>query len=105
MQFCPEPGCGVLVPSGYCPAHGRLTRTHDVRAHRWYVSSRWLRLRADILRRDPFCRMCRVLGRRTLTTDVDHILPHHGDLVRFWDSTNLQGLCKPCHSQKTASGL
>ena len=104
MQFCLEPGCGALVASGCCPAHARLTRPHDVRAHRWYVSRRWLRLRQDVIRRDPFCRACRVEGRRTLTTDIDHITPHQGDALRFWDANNLQGLCKPCHSLKTARG-
>jgi hypothetical protein len=29
---------------------------------------------------------------------VDHIQPHRGDPVLFWDSKgNWAGLCKPCH--------
>jgi 5-methylcytosine-specific restriction protein A len=36
-------------------------------------------------------------------TVVDHIKPHQGDPELFWDSENLQALCAPCHSRKTAS--
>lgn len=28
---------------------------------------------------------------------VDHIEPHKGNLVLFWDEGNLQALCKRCH--------
>ena len=35
--------------------------------------------------------------------DVDHITPHRGDLKLFWERTNHQGLCKSCHSRKTAT--
>lgn len=37
-----------------------------------------------------------------VTTVVDHIVPHRGDVVLFWDQTNWQGLCASCHSSKTA---
>lgn len=109
MQFCGEPGCGVLVQGGKCPTHApraaaRLTRQVYAQAHRWYVSSRWQRLRADILRRDPFCRTCLLTGLRTLTVDIDHIHKHQGQALLFWDRENLQGLCKACHTRKTASG-
>jgi 5-methylcytosine-specific restriction protein A len=107
MQFCREPGCGVLVPSGTCAAHApraRLTREVYAQAHRWQCSTRWLRLRAEVLQDEPFCRHCRQAGRRSLTVDIDHIVKHDGDPVRFWDRSNLQGLCKPCHTVKTSSG-
>ena len=32
---------------------------------------------------------------------MDHIRAHNGDLRLFWDRSNWQGLCKPCHSRKT----
>ncbi|WP_338100978.1 hypothetical protein [Roseovarius nubinhibens] len=28
--------------------------------------------------------------------------PHRGDRAKFFDRTNWQALCKPCHSRKTA---
>ncbi|WP_326537644.1 HNH endonuclease signature motif containing protein, partial [Pseudorhodoferax sp.] len=32
-----------------------------------------------------------------VATIADHIVPHKGDLGRFFDRGNLQSLCKPCH--------
>lgn len=29
---------------------------------------------------------------------VDHITPHRGDSKLFWDTSNWQALCTPCHS-------
>jgi 5-methylcytosine-specific restriction endonuclease McrA len=42
--------------------------------------------------------MCERLGRLTPATVVDHIRRHagHADPL-FWDTGNLQSLCKPCH--------
>nr|WP_243256973.1 HNH endonuclease signature motif containing protein [Rhizobium skierniewicense] len=28
---------------------------------------------------------------------ADHKIPHRGDEALFWDESNLQCLCKPCH--------
>jgi 5-methylcytosine-specific restriction enzyme A len=58
--------------------------------------SRWRRLRRMILNQQPLCVRCGAPA-----TDVDHIVPRAagGD-----DSaSNLQGLCKSCHSRKTAT--
>ena len=106
-QFCGEPGCGVLVRSGRCETHSpraRLTRIEDRIVHRWYTSSRWQRLRRDVLQAGPFCRSCRDQGVKRLAVDVDHIVKHDGDAILFWDRTNLQGLCKACHTRKTTRG-
>ena len=107
MQFCGEPGCGVLVPSGRCATHAprdRYQRHGYAATHAWYGSLRWRLLRAEVLRAEPFCRSCLAQGRKTLTVDVDHIVKHDGDAARFWDRQNLQSLCKPCHTKKTARG-
>jgi len=107
MQFCSEPGCGVLVPRGRCPAHtprDRHALASYAATHRWYGTEAWQRLRADVLRNEPFCRSCRAQGRKVLTAEIDHILKHDGDPGLFWDPSNLQGLCKPCHTAKTARG-
>ena len=32
---------------------------------------------------------------------VDHIEPHRGDKIKFWDRGNWQPLCKDCHDRKT----
>jgi 5-methylcytosine-specific restriction enzyme A len=36
-------------------------------------------------------------------TVADHITPHKGDPVLFWDPDNLQSLCAACHGRKTAT--
>jgi len=107
MQFCSEPNCGVLVPSGRCATHAprdRYARRAYAETHAWYGSLRWRLLRATVLRDEPFCRSCRALGRQSLTVDVDHIVKHDGDPIKFWDRTNLQALCAPCHTRKTGRG-
>lgn len=106
-QFCAWPGCPALVPFGKCAAHAprqRLLVQDYAKVHRWYGSARWQRLRRDVLQTDPFCRSCADRGRHVLTIDVDHIRKHDGDPVLFWDRSNLQGLCKSCHTIKTTRG-
>jgi len=107
MQFCAAPGCGVLVPRGKCPTHTphqRLSRPAYAKVHAWHNLQRWHRLRADVLRAEPFCRSCRAQGRKCLTVDVDHIQKHEGNPDLFWNRANLQGLCRSCHSRKTGQG-
>ena len=106
-QFCSEPGCPALVPSGKCARHAprqRLEHPAARQVHRWYTSTRWQRLRAEVIQDEPLCRHCRLTGRHTPTVDVDHIRRHDGDPLVFWDRRNLQGLCKRCHTIKTTRG-
>lgn len=53
----------------------------------------WEKARAAFLKEHRFCRRCG----RTATT-VDHIRPHKGDQLLFWDKSNWQALCTSCHS-------
>lgn len=71
---------------------------------KWYHLARWRRLRVQVLNADPLCVDCSRQGRVTIATDVDHIVPHQGDPVKFWDRANLAGLCVACHSAKTRRG-
>jgi 5-methylcytosine-specific restriction protein A len=50
----------------------------------------------------PLCRRCESLGIVTAATVVDHVIPHKGDQVKFWDRGNWQPLCEACHNRKTA---
>ncbi|MGA6183373.1 HNH endonuclease signature motif containing protein [Stenotrophomonas sp. NPDC077421] len=61
-------------------------------------STYWLRLRAVVLSQSPLCVACMAEGRTTAASHVDH---RDGD-SRNNDLSNLQGLCRPCHSAKTA---
>ena len=48
----------------------------------------------------PLCGACLINGKVTSTEHIDHVIPHRRDSDRFL--VNLfQGLCTPCHTQKT----
>ncbi len=64
---------------------------------RLYNTRRWKRRRAAFLALNPLCRFCEATSRVTLATIVDHIRPHKGDEALFFDETNWQSMCKPCH--------
>jgi 5-methylcytosine-specific restriction protein A len=57
-----------------------------------------------VLDQNPLCVECQREQRVRVATVVDHIVPHRGDLERFYDVTNLQGLCAMHHSAKTGRG-
>ena len=63
---------------------------------------RWRQTSKRYLFLHPLCVACEAQGRLTPATEVDHITPHKGDQALFWDESNWQPLCRPCHSRKTA---
>lgn len=102
---CVVPGCAALITRGRrCRAHA-VTAEHarpnyDVR--RWYRTPRWKALRTRILREQAYrCADCKQV---VAALEIDHIAKHEGDPARFWDRTNVQALCRPCHSRKTQRG-
>ncbi len=66
-------------------------------------TTRWLRLRRDILTMHPLCQRCEAEGLVTPATEVHHIRPveeavTRADRVqRMYDPHNLQALCHDCH--------
>ena len=69
---------------------------------RIYDQAVWERLRRAILSKEPLCRQCKRDGVNEKATEVDHIVPlSQGG--RPYHVDNLQPLCKPCHSRKTAA--
>ncbi len=108
LRACSRPGCPNLVRRGRCEDHEKqMQQEYDSQrgssAQRGY-GARWQRLRqiflnANPLCADPFCLHANN-GEIIAAIEVDHIVPkRHGgtDIVK-----NLQALCKPCHSRKTA---
>lgn len=65
--------------------------------HHLYKTARWQALRKQQLAAHPLCRMHLQLGKTVVAGVVDHVKAHRGDLGLFFDGTNLQSLCKPCH--------
>lgn len=80
------------------PAAGSW-RAGKTTAERGY-GGRWQRLRERFLRNNPLCRFCERDGRIEVATVVDHIKAHEGSQELFWDETNWQPLCKPCHDSE-----
>jgi 5-methylcytosine-specific restriction protein A len=78
-----------------------MERQRPSAARRGY-GPRWRRARAAYLRRHPLCVSCAAAGRLEPATVVDHVVPHRGDAILFWDRANWQSMCKPCHDAKTA---
>lgn len=100
--------CGALVTDGSarCAQHRRSReRERGSSAKRGY-DWQWRKLRSAFLQRHPTCAHCAEQDHPPIieaATEVDHIVPHRGDdqLRLAW--SNLQSLCKPCHSRKTAT--
>ena len=100
---CKHPGCARLVPYGraYCDEHAQAHRGDGRTTTEKGYTRRWQQARDRFLKTHPLCVRCQAAGKLTPATVVDHIVPHRGDQVLFWDQNNWQALCKPCHDRKT----
>jgi len=117
LRLCIAPGCDELAAPGgnRCADHAadfkarrdsskaaaKLGREAQIGAE-LYATPAWRKARKAWLARHPLCVDCGELGLVVAAVEVDHIRPHRGDRALFWDRTNWQSLCKPCHSRKTA---
>lgn len=95
---CPHPA----QPGGQCTQHRATTDAERNRRRALslavYRSARWRNLRRQHLDQHPWCTTPHC---HQPATDVDHItrIEDGGDP---WDEDNLQSLCHPHHSEKTA---
>lgn len=107
LRYCAQPNCKNLVAIGRCDDCRRKValRRQEEPGREWYGTLRWQQLRAEALRLYPLCVDCLAVGHTEPSTDADHVLPHRGDPVLFWDLGNLRGRCHSCHSKKTRKGL
>jgi 5-methylcytosine-specific restriction protein A len=78
------------------PNQGRTEANREI-----YGSSRWKKTSKDHLRKHPFCIRCAAIGKQTLATVTDHIVPINQN-GEPWNSDNHQGLCLKCHQKKSA---
>lgn len=108
-RFCKFNGCNerVVVRQVYCPYHRqRIDRSmregsYQKTTNQLYNTPQWRKVRSSYLRQHPLCVQCKQNGYIVAATEVDHINPHKGNDLLFWDESNFQPLCKPCHSAKT----
>lgn len=64
-----------------------------------YTLAPWRKLRAYKLSLNPFCERCKL---QTIAKEVHHIKDAKTYPELFYELTNLESLCKPCHSSHTA---
>lgn len=88
--------------------YGAATPRHQGTAYRESSAKRgygrtWRKLRLLQLNREPLCELCRAEGRSVPGHDVDHIVPLNDGGEH--ELSNLQTLCKSCHSRKTAKDV
>ncbi|MBF8651502.1 HNH endonuclease [Pseudomonas putida] len=109
QRSCRAQGCRALHrnASGYCDTHAVQVKSFVRERPRESSTARgygykWQQARAGFLAKHPLCVKCQARGLVVVATDVDHIEPHKGDMVVFWDRSNWQALCASCHSTKTA---
>jgi 5-methylcytosine-specific restriction protein A len=78
-------------------------RDDEIRA--LYRTPRWRALRLLILARDPFCIRCLSKSPpiRTPSTVANHIKKARDFPELFFEETNLEGDCKPCHDSEIQS--
>lgn len=105
LRPCSHPGCSTLVQSGYCDVHKKDKQSYDRyrgSAHERGYTSAWARYSKQFLKAHPLCEECLKNGIVEPSEVTDHIIPHKGDMVLFWDKKNHQALSKRCHDRKTA---
>jgi 5-methylcytosine-specific restriction enzyme A len=73
-------------------------------AKNFYSSTPWRRLRAAYLDAHPLCVDCRKRNWLTEATEVHHIVKREADPSLALEWSNLEGLCKACHSRRTGKG-
>ncbi len=86
-------------------------RSHDQRrgsARDRGYSSKWDAAAKAFLEHHPLCLYCRMGAwgdppRATPATLVDHLIPHRGDMVIFWNRRDWVSSCAPCHNGPKAS--
>lgn len=100
--ICRYPGCPELSDGRYCDQHKKqVTKEQNMSSSKIYTYQ-WRKASKSFLKDHPLCIHCERDGRLTPATEVDHIIPHNGNMKLFCDQNNWQPLCKKCHSKKTA---
>jgi 5-methylcytosine-specific restriction enzyme A len=103
-------GCRILTRERRCPKHtigDNERKQYDRARNKWdpfralYKTARWQWLKRVVKMDEPICKCCGLAK----SDVVDHIIPARvyaaKDSERFYDRANIQGLCKPCHDEKT----
>lgn len=98
---CKHPGCPQLTSKSFCDEHSILDINRRASSRERGYDSKWRTASKRYLKASPLCVNCLKDNKLVKATVVDHIIPHRGDKVLFWDESNWQSLCKRCHDRKT----
>lgn len=101
---CNQPGCPELTHERFCDAHRKAERkrfdaNRGTTKQRGYAGT-WPARRKLWLQAHPLCAEHERNGEVVAATEVDHVIPKARGGAD--DESNLQSLCGPCHSRKTA---
>jgi 5-methylcytosine-specific restriction enzyme A len=106
LKPCGKLGCKNLTRDRFCTEHSNEGWAYDryrgSSTQRGY-DGKWRKARIRFLALNPICVICLREGKVTAATVVDHIVAHKGNKDLFWDRSNWQAACKPCHDAKTIS--
>jgi 5-methylcytosine-specific restriction enzyme A len=116
MRYCLQPGCGAIVPRGYCAGHRRKMEARRGSSNSRGYTRTWSKRSKRFLDRFPLCGMrpgnlapvmsrCHSDGVRTPADVVDHVVPHRGNVDLFDDELNWQALCYRCHARKSQTEM
>lgn len=91
---------------GKCEVHKPKRVAWEGKREREFLkTAEWQRQRRRVLYRDNTyhdgCQL-RLIGCTGLATQVDHKMPTWYTQVEEVDDSELQGVCEPCHKQKTS---
>ena len=107
-KSCNKTGCPELIEAGkrYCDKHKKQRHANYNRYERdkqtaKLYDNRWRKASKQFLTVNPLCVKCKETGKIKRATVTDHVVPHKGDPILFWNESNWQALCKRCHDRKT----
>ena len=106
LRKCAEAGCTALVRTARCALHKRQPNAaaNAKRADPFYTAAKWRKLRHAYLAQHPLCETCLQRNYSTPATEVHHKAKRkdYPELAYAW--SNLEALCKSCHSRETMRG-
>lgn len=97
MSMCTEQGCRTLLARpGKCLGHKRQPWQHAIISARTYGTYAHKQARAEAIRREPICYICK----QKPSSTVDHVVPKAEGGTDH--PSNLRGCCSDCQQAKAS---
>jgi 5-methylcytosine-specific restriction protein A len=91
----------VMRTASRCPEHTRQREQRRGSAYQRGYDAAWNRLRVFYLARHPLCQRCEAKGLVVTAREVHHRVPIAVDPSQRLVTSNLEALCKRCHTAET----